>query len=489
MKSQKGKSTPPARNARAPASPPTSIPAPVHQTPTASSSSPDEPKKEDKLEDVLKQWSSTPERNSLPFLKDLHTVGRLYDNMMRSRSSHSSRKEQFDAYDEARGHLDGILQKTATVEDKRFSTGKANKAQNDTRTAADITTSTPAGPKQAGGGIAKLLAHRPDLKHLKPGKSGGSTSHMQSLPSTPVLRRIGGVAEPTAPGSKVLDVTPWRRDSPPTPTPSRVVRMMGRMSLNDNSNGNNNSNNNNNSSSSDDGRGSPGMTFSSPGSSSDVVMSSPLARPIGILRGKNMMKRDDDGEGGESTPLLPFLDLPLPPMRVVATPAAADDDDDEGRERGGLHESLRPIYSQSYVNGVIEALKHAHGTIATLSQEKREMEGRVGVLEGKMKMWHALVHGQGCRCGEGRWWGEVEEVLIELRGKDVGGRDEEGGGKAKSEEENGKRDSEGESEMGRFGMDGVGDDSEDGVEGRKEEEDEETWDVVFGSPAGSPEKM
>ncbi|KAK4682433.1 hypothetical protein QC764_116335 [Podospora pseudoanserina] len=390
------KSTP-ARNARALASPPTQIPAPATTQPSASTSAEGKQAKgDDKLEDVLKTWSnSRPERKSLPFLNDLH---------------------KFHAFDETRSHLDEIL-------------------KGEGKFAAAASTPKP---------VASFLSRR-DMKHLRPEPS----RETQSLPSTPISKKTGifgtAVVEPTAPGSKTFDITPWKRESPPTPTPGRVIKGMERMQL--------------------DGSYNQGSARgSSP--SGDVAMSSPLTRPIPV-HGKG----NEKGEGPSSI-LLPFLDLPLPPMGVVG-------DDEVGES---AHKDFKPIYTQSYVDGVLEAMTHAHGNIARLSQEKREAEGRLVVLEEKMKMWHAIVHGQGCHCVEGRWWGEMEEGLIELRG----GK-KEGSGGAKNDKKYGNMESEEKTEMGRFGMDGAGDGFEDGVGGCKEAEDEEAWDVIVGSRVGSPE--
>lgn len=411
------KSTP-ARNARAPASPSTQIPAPATTQPSASTSGDGKQAKgDDKLEDVLKTWSnSKPERKSLPFLNDLHRVGRLYDRIVQSRSH--SRTEQFHAFDETRSHLDEIL-------------------EGEGKFAAAAST-----PKA----VASFLSRR-DMKHLRPEPS----RETQSLPSTPISKKTGtfgtAVVEPTAPGSKTFDITPWKRESPPTPTPGRVIKGMERMQL--------------------DGSDNHGSARgSSP--SGDVAMSSPLTRPIPV-HGKG----NEKGEGSSSM-LLPFSDLPLPPMGVMGV-------DEVGES---VHKDFKPIYTQSYVDGVLEAMTHAHGNIARLSQEKREAEGRLVVLEEKMKMWHAIVHGQGCHCLEGRWWGEMEEGLIELRG----GK-KEGSGGAKNDKKYGNMESEEKTEMGRFGMDGAGDGFEDGVGGCKEAEDEEAWNVIVGSGVGSPEMV
>ncbi|KAK4197165.1 hypothetical protein QBC40DRAFT_334368 [Triangularia verruculosa] len=432
MKSQKP--TPP-RNARAPSSSPTSIPAPVDNNP----SSTDEPKnkqdEEERLEDVLKKWSSTPSRQSLPFLSDLHKVGRLYDDIIGSRSHR--REEQFDAMDKTRSHLDNVL-KTAAAADSKGKGAADNNNNNmlkknddkEIKAVAEVV-STP-GPKQQQQlqqqqqppTVARFF-DRPSLKHLK-------VKATQDLPCTPAPMKKTAIFSsgngPTAPGSKVSDVTPWRRASPPTPTPSR--KPLVELTLPDTPE-------------------STTSTLGTPSALADGDPSSPLrfSKPIPL---RTRLPAGKDEEKGS----LPMLDLPFPSMKAVVLPEAPEEE----------HPHFKPMYTQSYVNGMVEAMKHAHATIAKMSQEKREVEGRLGVLEEKQGMWHALVHGQGCGCGEVRWWREVEEVLIEKRGG-LGVAEKGGDGSGKG----------GRVEEGRFGMDGACDD----------DEEEDAWDVILGSSVGS----
>ncbi|KAK4174206.1 hypothetical protein QBC36DRAFT_358104 [Triangularia setosa] len=341
----------PTRNARASDSSPTLSLA--SQSPISTSEYQGK-QEEDILEDVLKKWSNTPTRKSLPFLNNLYKVGRLYDNIVRSRSH--GREKQFDAYEKTHSHLENIIK------------------------------STPQGPKQqlAREAIGNTLA-RPDLTRLK--LKSRDAHPLSSIPGLKKATVVPNSLEPIAPGSKASEVTPWSR---PTPIPSRertgdrAVKMSETL----------------------DGDGSPKTAAATPetppGASTDSNGSSPqppsapLSRPIPILI-----------KDTQEQALLPPLDLPLPPMRPISPNGAED------QER---YEQFRPIYTQSYVNGVIEALKHAHSTIAKLSQEKREAESRLGALEEKQKMWHTLVHGKGCGCEEYRWWKEVEEVLIDRKG-------------------------------------------------------------------------
>lgn len=195
----------------------------------------------------------------------------------------------------------------------------------------------------------------------------------------------------------------------------------------------------------------------------DVVMFLLLIRLIFVYG-----KGNEKGEGLLFMLLL-FLDLFFFFMGGVGV-------DEVGES---VYKDFKLIYMQLYVDGVLEVMMYVYGNIVWLLQEKREVEGRLVVLEEKMKMWYVIVYGQGCYCVEGRWWGEMEEGLIELRG----GK-KEGFGGVKNDKKYGNMESEEKIEMGWFGMDGVGDGFEDGVGGCKEVEDEEVWDVIVGSCVG-----
>ncbi|KAK0718972.1 hypothetical protein B0T21DRAFT_351746 [Apiosordaria backusii] len=440
MKSQKPKPTS-SRNARAPASSsPTSIPAPTSNVSTSNSSQAKakakdkQDERDEKLEDILTKWSSAPQRKSLPFLNDLHKVGRLYDNVVKARRGHS-RERQFEVYDEVRGHLDGILRGVESS-------------------------------KRMGGDAGE---HLPSTL----GVNNGKTTDMMA----------GNIIEPSAPGLKGPNGNgfPWRRASPTTPTRSSKKARDQDLKMSDTQ--------------VDSHESSHTVTVAPttpPALDPDNNTSPPqppsapkFSRPIPI-RSKPLDPSYDNNS--ESPLLLPPLDLPLPPMRPIipnpnttTTATTANTSTAHAGDTGVLleerHPHLKPMYTQSYVNGVVEAMKHAHGTIAKLSQEKREVESRLGVLEEKQKMWHALVHGQGCRCWEGRWWGEVEEGLIERRGLLLTGKGEgEGDKKWEGEKwecvvEEDVKGEEGEEDKGEVAL--RIDETVDGDE-------DDSWDILTG---------